>query len=40
MADIFDVNQYKSENSRFTLTPDQKRMITAEMYQACRCEKE
>ena len=39
MADIFDVNQYKSENSRLTLTPDQKRMITAEMYQACHAMK-
>lgn len=34
MADIFDVNQYKSENDRLTLTPDQKNVITTEMYQA------
>lgn len=36
MADIFDVNQYKSENERLTLKPEQKRMITDKMYQACR----
>ncbi len=36
MADIFDVNQYKSENRRLMLTPEQKSMITAKMYQACR----
>lgn len=36
MADIFDVNQYKSENRQLMLTPEQKSMITAKMYQACR----
>lgn len=36
MADIFNVNQYKSENVRLTLKPEQKSMITAKMYQACR----
>lgn len=36
MADIFDVDQYKSENGKLTLKPEQKSMITAQMYQACR----
>ena len=36
MADNFDVNQYKSENGRLTLKPEQKSMIIAKMYQACR----
>lgn len=39
MADIFDVNQYKSENSRLTLKPEQKSMITAKMYQAYKAMK-
>lgn len=34
MTDIFDVNQYKSENDRLNLTPEQKRLIIKKMYQA------
>ncbi len=39
MADNFDVNQYKSENSRLSLTPLQKSLITAKMYQTCEAMK-